>query len=66
MFDQIGQVITGTIAGNGFLAAVAIFHCPINPAVDEKKVYTMSLAVGNFGKLKTASCFLVIVVAQYE
>jgi hypothetical protein len=66
LFDQIRQIVVGTVPGSRLDAEIAGFVCPGHAVVNEENVDLMFLGVCDLGELKTSRRRLIVVLAQNE
>jgi hypothetical protein len=66
LFNEIGQVVVGTVTGDRLLSEVPGLVCPGHSTVDEEQIHLVALGVSDLCKLKTSCRCIVVVFAQDE
>jgi hypothetical protein len=66
IFDKVWQIIIGTITGSRFFRKIPGGIGPCHSGIDEENIHRVPFSMGDFGKLKTAGCFFIVILAQCE
>jgi hypothetical protein len=64
IFDEVLQMIIGTITGSCFLREIPGGICPCHSVIDEENIYRVSFPMGNFCELKTPGCFFIVILTK--
>jgi len=64
VFNKIGQVVIGAIAGRGFFRKVSVCICPYDTIIDKKNIHRVTFFGGDLGKLEAAGCTFIAILSQ--
>jgi hypothetical protein len=63
VFNQIGQILVRAVTGGRLFIQISVFIGPGDTPIDKKHIRIVPFGMGDFSKLKTSGCCLIVVAA---